>query len=107
MRKMALSDIIGCMATAVTTSIRRPHTAPRLTNLEPAAARALLKLNLADAEIRRIDQLMARAVKSKLTPAQESELDFLLNFGDILSFLHSKARQALKQFVRNGRRKSA
>jgi hypothetical protein len=64
--------------------------------LDPAAARALLLMKLAKADLKRAETLAEKARAGSLTPAEERELDDYRSVGTALEFLKSKARVALR-----------
>jgi hypothetical protein len=70
------------------------------SSLEPAAARALLRLKFSRADLERADQLAAKARDGSLTAAEERELEDYRAVGTALEFLKSKARLALKRSSR-------
>lgn len=69
---------------------------PKKSDLDPAAARALLRLRFSRADLDRADELAAKASARTLTPAEERELEDYGTVGTTLEFLKSKARLSLK-----------
>lgn len=72
----------------------------RTSRLEPAAARALLRLRFSRADLDRADELAAKARADSLTDAEERELEDYRTVGAALECLKSKARLALKRPAR-------
>ena len=70
---------------------------PRKSKLSPAAARALLQLKLSRADLRRADELAAKARAGNLAETEERELEDYRIVGTMLEFLKSKARLSLKR----------
>ena len=71
------------------------HSAKKI-GLDPAAARALLRLRFSRADLNRADELAAKASAGTLAPAEERELEDYRTVGTALEFLKSKARLSLK-----------
>jgi hypothetical protein len=71
--------------------------APAKSDLDPGAARALLRLKLSRADLDRADKLADKARGSPLTPDEERELEDYRSVGAALEFLKSKARLSLKK----------
>ena len=69
---------------------------PKKSDLDPAAARALLRLRFSRADLDRADELATKASAGTLTPAEERELEDYRTVGTALEFLKSKARLSLK-----------
>ena len=67
------------------------------SELEPAAARALLRLKFSRADLERADELGAKARAGRLTSSGKRELGDYRAVGTALEFLKSKARLALKR----------
>src|SRR5439155_26279502 len=70
---------------------------PRRSDLEPAAARALLRLKCSRADLDRADELALKAATGQLTAAEERELEDYRTVATALEFLKSKARLSLKR----------
>ena len=68
---------------------------PARSNLTPAAARALLRLRLSPADLKRADTLAARARSGALRTDEERELEDYRTVATALEFLKSKARLCL------------
>jgi hypothetical protein len=77
------------------------------SSLDPAAARALLRLKFSPADLERADELAAKARAGSLTATEERELEDYRTVGTALEFLKSKARLALKRSSRQTRRMDA
>lgn len=77
-------------------AIRHRAIQPKKSDLDPAAARALLRLRFSRADLDRADELAAKASAGALTPAEERELEDYRTIGTALEFLKSKARLSLK-----------
>ena len=69
---------------------------PKKSDLDPSAARALLRLKFSRADLDRADALAAKASAGALTPAEGRELEDYRTVGTALEFLKSKARLSLK-----------
>jgi len=65
-------------------------------SLTTEAARALLKLKLASADVERVNELSAKARAGALSAAEEQQLDSYLNVGRALELLKAKARVSLR-----------
>ena len=70
------------------------------SRFDPAAARALLQLKFSRADLRRADDLAAKARAGILSATEERELEDYRAVGTALEFLKSKARLTLKRFTR-------
>lgn len=70
---------------------------PEEGNLAPEAARALLKLKLAAADVERVNALSEKAREDGLSEAEEKQLDSYLNVGLALELLKAKARLSLRK----------
>lgn len=68
--------------------------------LPAAAARALLRLKLSGADLKRVDELAAKARAGSLREEEEQELEHYRTVGTALEFLKSKARLSLKKTSR-------
>jgi hypothetical protein len=73
---------------------------PQKPNLTPAAARALLRLRISPADLRRADELAAAARNRRLTRTEERELEDYRAVATALEFIKSKARLSLKRSAR-------
>lgn len=80
---------------------------PSFDDLEPEAARALLKLKLSKADLERASELGAMTKKPGMTKEQHEQLDFYLQLGDLLILIQSRARMALKEAPAKPQRKTA
>ncbi len=69
---------------------------PEPTGLPPEAARYLLTLDFAPADLDRMNELAGKAQAGTLTPEESSELDSYRHVGHLLALMQSKARQSLK-----------
>jgi hypothetical protein len=63
----------------------------------PVAARALLKLQFPDEDLRRMSELAKKARHGTLTAEEEVESDAYEQLGCLLDILHSRARRVLKR----------
>jgi hypothetical protein len=70
---------------------------PRKSELDPAAARALIRLKFSRSDLNRADDLAAKARAGDLTAEEERELEDYRAVGTALEFLKSKARLSLKR----------
>ena len=66
-------------------------------NLDPDAARGILKIRFSKPDIARINKLSELARAGSLTEAQEAELSTYNDFGRVIAIMQSKARMALKR----------
>jgi hypothetical protein len=83
----------GKTASAIGGRIVKPDGA----NLDPEIARAVLKIDFAPEDHRRVDELSAKAQKGTLTPEERAELDEYIRVDLKLTVLRSKARMSLKR----------
>lgn len=67
--------------------------------LTAEAARALLELKLASADVERVNELSAKAREGVLSDAEERQLDSYQNVGRALELLKAKARMSLRCIV--------
>jgi len=65
--------------------------------LSPMAARALLKVQFPQDDVKRMRELSAKARAGMLSLQEETEISAYERLGCLLDMLHSKARQALKK----------
>jgi len=70
---------------------------PRKSRLDPAVARALIRLKFSRGDLDRADKLAAKARAGNLTATEERELEDYRTVGTALEFLKSKARFSLKR----------
>ena len=68
--------------------------------LPAAAARAFLRLKLSASDLKRADELAAKARAGNLRADEEQELEHYRTVGTALEFLKSKARLSLKKASR-------
>ena len=64
--------------------------------MSPTAARALLKLQFTPPDVKRMQDLAAKARLGKLAASERLEIDTFERLGCVLNILHSKARRTLK-----------
>jgi hypothetical protein len=64
--------------------------------LEPASARALLKVQFSEQDIARMNALGTKARAGALTPEEQLDLDNYERLGCLLDILHAKARAVLR-----------
>ena len=62
----------------------------------PEAARAILAFRLAEADLRRADELAAKARGGAMTEEERQSLDDYLHVGRIVEFMKAKALLSLK-----------
>jgi hypothetical protein len=72
---------------------------PEEGGLSAEAARVLLELKLASADVERVNELSAKAREGALSDAEERQLDSYLNVGRALELLKAKARMSLRRMV--------
>jgi hypothetical protein len=70
---------------------------PKKANLAPAVARALLGLRLSKTDLKRADELAAKARAGELAQQEERELEDYRTVATALEFLKSKARLRLRR----------
>ncbi len=70
--------------------------------LSAAAAREVLEWQLAERDSRRLDQLIALSKQRELTDTEEGEFRELAVTVDLLSLLHLRAREALRDLPKSG-----
>ena len=68
----------------------------QVEDLGEQEAHYLLRLKFPTPDAERINELFAKAQEGTLGPDEEAELDSYLHVDSLLSFMQSKARQALK-----------
>jgi hypothetical protein len=69
----------------------------QLNDPTPTAARALLRLQFAAADVERMRALSAKAREETLTKSENAEMDNFERLSCVLDILHSKARRVLKR----------
>lgn len=62
----------------------------------PEAARAILAFKLADADLRRADELATKAQSGAMTPEEMQTLENYLHVGRLVEFLKAKALLSLR-----------
>jgi hypothetical protein len=65
----------------------------------PEAARAILAFKLADADLRRADELAAKARSGSMTDEERQNLENYLPVGRLVEFMKAKALLSLKSQV--------
>jgi hypothetical protein len=70
---------------------------PDVGNLTPEAARAVLKLKLAEDDRRRAHDLAVKNQEGRLTSDEEAEMEAYQRVGRLIDLLWAKARRSLKQ----------
>jgi hypothetical protein len=75
---------------------RRYSVTASTTRVMADAAQALLRLDFASADRRRMNRLAEKNRQGRLSPREEQELDSFIRAGQLLGILQSKARQSLK-----------
>jgi hypothetical protein len=70
---------------------------PHWADIEPQAARSILRLKFTRADIARMNKLAEWNRQGKLTEKQRDELEYYLHVGRMLAIWHSKARMAIKK----------
>ena len=69
---------------------------PESDGLPRAAARALLRLTFGEQDRERMNELAEKNRAGLLTAAERRELEGYVKVGDVLSFIHLKARKSLR-----------
>ena len=69
---------------------------PEPAGLPPEAARYLLTLDFAPADLDRMNELAAKAQQGALTEEDSDELESYRHVGHLLALMQSKARRSLK-----------
>ena len=82
--------------TASSATIWERAIQPSRRSLDRAAARAILNLKLSARDLNRADTLAEKSGVTKLTAAEEAELESYRSVGTALEFLKAKARLTLK-----------
>ena len=85
------------MATKTTDTLWERLIEPEEQEMSSDAARHILTLKFAAADIERMNELAAKARQGTLTSEEDDELETYIRVGNRLSILKSKARQHLKQ----------
>jgi hypothetical protein len=70
---------------------------PRLLNMTPEAARAILALRIDDRDRERMRELLASNQEGTLSPGDQSELEIYLSMGQFLELMRAKALGSLKK----------
>jgi hypothetical protein len=70
---------------------------PEEGNLAEEAARAILSLKFSDDDKRRMLDLADRNNEGMLSEVEREELENYVKVGDVVSFLHLKAKKSLKK----------
>jgi hypothetical protein len=70
---------------------------PDAAFVTPGAARAFLSLRFQQRDLRRMNQLAAKARRGSLTAAEQAEAEQYNLVGHLLAILHAKARSTLDQ----------
>ncbi len=70
---------------------------PRLLNMTPEAARAILALRIDDRDRERMSALLASNQQGTLSTEDQSELDLYISMGQFLDFMRAKALGSLKK----------
>src|SRR5206468_11583662 len=76
---------------------------PAFLELDPAAARAILRLKFKPADVNRIHELSNKAKNDTLGEPERAELDLYPQIGHLLTLVHTKAPIALKSSNRRKR----
>jgi hypothetical protein len=79
---------------------------PKKHNLSPAAARALLRIQLDPADRQRLHELLVKNREDTLSADERDELDSHLHVGLLIDLLQAKARAALHTSTRRPVRKN-
>ncbi len=87
--------------------VRQALNGPRLTPMTAVEAKAILRVKFAKADLDRMDHLLSRSTSGTMTEAERGEMTVYLQWGNLLTILHSKARVALEGNAPKPRRKSA
>ncbi len=82
----------GKTASAIWSRVVKPEQG----DLAPEVARAILKLDFAAADLRRVDELSEKTRRGALAPEERAELEELIRVDLELAVLKSKARVSLK-----------
>ena len=68
---------------------------PKGAGMTVAAAKSMLQMKFAPADVRRMRQLLAAAQESELTADEANELEAYRNVGHMVDLLQSQARRVL------------
>jgi hypothetical protein len=86
---------VNAIADAESEILERAITADN-ESWSPEAARAILAFKLADADLRRADELAAKARSGAMTSEERQHLENYLHVGRIVEFMKAKALLSLK-----------
>ena len=78
-----------------------------LDDLSPEAARVILRIKFSKTQVARIDRLIAKSREDALNASERLKLESYLQFGNLLTLMHSKARMALRNQHGSARQRSA
>ena len=84
------------MSTVNEAEVFRRVFEPEKSNLSPAAAKSILRLDFHPADRNRMNTLAEKARRSKLSKSEDEELEIFMQVGHLLAIMQSKARQSLK-----------
>jgi hypothetical protein len=84
------------MTTEAEVAILNRVIEPAVGRLSEEAAHAILALDFAQEDRRRMNDLAEKARNGALTVSENEEVDCYVRLGHLLGLLHSKARIALK-----------
>jgi hypothetical protein len=71
-----------------------------MNDLDPRAARAMLRLKFSQSDLKRVEKLVRLSRDGALSENQKQELDRYLTVNNLLILIHSKARRSLKKAAR-------
>lgn len=92
-RIMPYTPTIDARETAILTRAIQPEE----RDLSPAAARALLQIELHPDDRRRLHELLIKNQDDQLSAEERGELDSYLHVGLVVDLIQAKARAALRQ----------
>ena len=70
---------------------------PENPSFTPDVARSILELRFSDADMERMDELLAKSRQGTLSQEEESQLHGYLFVSSMVDLMHSKARLTLKK----------
>ena len=80
---------------------------PAFDGVDTRTARAILKMKFSPEDLDRLHTLSEKADQDSLSDDERQQLDLYLQFGHMLTLMHSRARMALKHPAMHRRRKTA
>ena len=92
-------------ASRIHKSLRKRANSIEFDELEPAAARAIMRMRLSAPDLARVRRLSEAASEGDLSTTERRELKLYLQVGHVISLMRSEARLALQRLGPPTRRK--